>query len=581
MSRLEKLEERAKKNLSPTFSTEEPTFDWADEEVKKELRGYHKRKPSQRQSVSFVPPQKPLPSQSQRQSFKFEFETAGGLTPFKFGQQFTSPPKSGAPKNVREENGSLAVDKSLFTFTLPPSTEKERTHGGRLSRPPETERSQDPTATKTIQKNGVHSHSQSLGGMATSFAPKGPWIGQSTSTSSQSNQQIVDSKSTFTLISNQEPRQGFIRKSVPISKSQSYTYHLNQKADPPSLNQPMLSQSFPPSNLPTSGFSRPPTAEDTKPDDTQTTPHHRRTKSDKSLPTPTRSSHRSKFTSTYAEDSHRAFIRDLRSILGQKKARSDAEEREIEDQIRKLREEGKAVESSLAGEIAKLPDWLSRRVHEALFDTPDDVVVVENEFGKVTGRDIHRLQKGEWLNDELINYYLNLIKARSANPAKVVSSKFGKNVSSLASSKKKLPRAFAFNTFFYSLLAQRGYSGVRRWTKKAKVNLFEMDRVLIPINKGGFHWILCVVNVEYKRIEYYDSMGREGESAENRSVLTNVRNFMVEEAKNLGQNPQEVENWTFYVPVFLVEATNADCRKHRNRRMDGTAACSLVLLQNG
>ena len=67
-------------------------------------------------------------------------------------------------------------------------------------------------------------------------------------------------------------------------------------------------------------------------------------------------------TSTYAEDSHREFMRDLRQALGQKKTQKELEEREIDQQIKKLREEGKAVEATLAGELPKLPELLARKV---------------------------------------------------------------------------------------------------------------------------------------------------------------------------------------------------------------------------
>ena len=166
-----------------------------------------------------------------------------------------------------------------------------------------------------------------------------------------------------------------------------------------------------------------------------------------------------------------------------------------------------------------------------------------------------------------------MVKERSVNPAKVHNSKHSPQRTST-----RVPRVFAFNTFFYSLLSSRGYGGVRRWTKKAKVNLFELDRVVIPINKGGFHWILVIVNVREERIEYYDSMGREGESNENRPVLMNVRNFMVEEAKAQKHPPEQVETWSFYVPVspFL---TLWLMRKRQNRKMDGIVGSLLVLLR--
>jgi sentrin-specific protease 1 len=184
-----------------------------------------------------------------------------------------------------------------------------------------------------------------------------------------------------------------------------------------------------------------------------------------------------------------------------------------------------------------------------LYDTPDDVVVVENSFGTIYGRDIHRLQKGEWLNDEILNYYLSMVRERSINPGNVTS-QIKSHVQ--ARPAKPLPKIFAFNTFFYSMLSGRGYSGVRRWTKKANINLFDLDRVIVPINKGGFHWILSIVNITEKRVEYYDSMGREGESNENRVVLTRIRDFMIEEAKARNQSHEEVAKWTFYVPVLFL-----------------------------
>ena len=188
-------------------------------------------------------------------------------------------------------------------------------------------------------------------------------------------------------------------------------------------------------------------------------------------------------------------------------------------------------------------------MHEALFDTPDDAVVVENAFGRVSGRDIHRLRKGDWLNDEVINYYLLMIRERSMNPGTFINSKKPHSKGPT----KKLPRIHAFNTFFYALLSERGYQGVRRWTKKAKVNLFDLDKVVIPVNRGNQHWVLCVVNVSQKRIEYYDSMGNAGVSNQNRSVLETVKRFMIEEAKAYNRSPADVEQWTFYVPVLTFE----------------------------
>jgi hypothetical protein len=533
-SRLTALENRAKHPQSQVVGATSPlpTYKWGDEQVEQEFRKLSRR-PSQKQSISV-----PL-EQHFEESPKFDFKFSTPMpTTFRFGGQFTSPPRSGAPEYIRSaEKRASDVDKSKFTFNLPLAGQSPRTR----FIPKQSQFASETKESLNKSAFGDRIHGDKLG-----TETKGPQFAfqlppKSDRTLPLQSQPFekqahptddLNPKNSFTIIAEHGSRdKPLIRKTLP--KSQTFAYRLDTHLDKAPMEDTQLAQSFP--------QSYPPAAHDVLPTPSAS-PGHRRTKS---VATPTRSSRRARFTSTYAEDSHRGFIRELRSALGQQKAKRDQEEKAIEEQIKKLREEGKAVEKSLAGEIPRLPELLARKVHEALFDTPDDAVVVQNSFGKILGRDIHRLQKGEWLNDELINYYHMMLRERSYQPEKFIKKSHTKGP------KKALPKVHAFNSFFYTLLSTRGYSGVRRWTKKAKVNLFEVDRVLIPINKGGFHWILCVVNVTERRIEYYDSMGREGESSENRPVLQNVRSYMMEEAKAQNRSPDEVANWSFYVPVLL------------------------------
>ena len=75
-----------------------------------------------------------------------------------------------------------------------------------------------------------------------------------------------------------------------------------------------------------------------------------------------------------------------------------------------------------------------------------------------------------WLNDEVINFILELLKARSG-------------------SGEGLPNAHFFSTHFYTKLASDGYAAVRRWTgvpsKGTMVDLFSMDLVVVPIHLGN------------------------------------------------------------------------------------------------
>jgi hypothetical protein len=182
-----------------------------------------------------------------------------------------------------------------------------------------------------------------------------------------------------------------------------------------------------------------------------------------------------------------------------------------------------------------------------------------------------------------------MVQQRSHNPT-IATKKFLPTTTTRTPTKPLL-KIYSFNTFFYSLLSTRGHAGVRGWTAKANIDLFELDRVLVPVNMGNHHWTLAIVNTTEERIEYYDSTGREGESNENRPVLTNLRNFMVEEAKAQHRSPEEVAKWGFYVPVPILPPSLSYplsspsvvliWRKRQNRRMDGIVAFLLVLLPRG
>lgn len=87
-----------------------------------------------------------------------------------------------------------------------------------------------------------------------------------------------------------------------------------------------------------------------------------------------------------------------------------------------------------------------------------------------------------YLNDEVINNYMDLITLRSPDTI------------------------YAFNTFFYQALSDQGYEHVNRWTKK--IDIFSKKKLFIPIHvKKNFHWCLVCVEFQEKSIKYYDSLG--------------------------------------------------------------------------
>ena len=95
--------------------------------------------------------------------------------------------------------------------------------------------------------------------------------------------------------------------------------------------------------------------------------------------------------------------------------------------------------------------------------TADHTIVAEFERNQCTKGDLATLNGLQWLNDEVINYYLQLIRHRSDTSS-------------------NLPVVHCFNTFLYPKLKTKGHSAVKRWTKK--INLFDFQMIFFPIHLG-------------------------------------------------------------------------------------------------
>ncbi|KAK6471211.1 sentrin-specific protease 1 isoform X1 [Huso huso] len=141
-------------------------------------------------------------------------------------------------------------------------------------------------------------------------------------------------------------------------------------------------------------------------------------------------------------------------------------------------------------EFPPLTQAMEEEVRSALQGGHQDEVLSEGFRLTITRKDLQTLSHLNWLNDEVINFYMNLLAERSKRPG--------------------LPRVHAFNTFFYPKVRSAGFNAVRRWTKK--VDVFSMDILLVPVHLG-VHWCLAVVDLRKKSICYFDSMGGTNDEA--------------------------------------------------------------------
>lgn len=125
----------------------------------------------------------------------------------------------------------------------------------------------------------------------------------------------------------------------------------------------------------------------------------------------------------------------------------------------------------------------NEKAEDHILDYPPDVTSAHT----IRIDDYKRLAVDEFLNDVIIDFYLEYLRCEILTP-------------------EQKDKTHIFSTFFYKVLsdrpprgtigttmlssAQKRHARVRKWTKD--VNIFEKDFIIVPINKSS-HWFLAIV----------------------------------------------------------------------------------------
>ncbi|KAG8325040.1 SUMO1 sentrin specific peptidase 1 [Homalodisca vitripennis] len=182
--------------------------------------------------------------------------------------------------------------------------------------------------------------------------------------------------------------------------------------------------------------------------------------------------------------------------------------------------------------LVELTPEMNEKIKAALRPNPPSEVLVEGFGQRLTRNDIQTLNRLNWLNDEVINFYLNLIMERS---------KQDKNMA-----------VYAFNTFFYPKLISQGYNSLKRWTKK--VDIFDKEFLLVPIHLG-IHWCMATVDFRDRTIRYYNSM-----ESENNTCLYALLNYLNEESLDKKKKEYDISDWkTENVKDIPQQMNGSDC----------------------
>lgn len=93
-------------------------------------------------------------------------------------------------------------------------------------------------------------------------------------------------------------------------------------------------------------------------------------------------------------------------------------------------------------------------------------------------RDLERLEDGEYLNDNLIEFYLKYLKIQLEQ-----------------TSPETAKKVYFFNTFFFASLTRKGkrginYDAVQKWTRS--IDIFSYEYVVVPICESQ-HWYVAII----------------------------------------------------------------------------------------
>ena len=158
----------------------------------------------------------------------------------------------------------------------------------------------------------------------------------------------------------------------------------------------------------------------------------------------------------------------------------------------------------------------------------------------------HQSTHNQWLNDEVINFYLHMLNERfSSTPNKlhIFLTYFMEFLSPTRTS-------YEVTAFDYSRVSRQTH------TRNKNINLFQKEMILIPINYHNQHWTLAVIYPTKKEVVYLDSLSNSNHKAD--SYLHIIQRYLQEEASATHTvfSPSE---WLFHSPTVPRQINGYDC----------------------
>ncbi|KAM6989945.1 uncharacterized protein LKV04_009518 isoform 2-T2 [Tautogolabrus adspersus] len=161
------------------------------------------------------------------------------------------------------------------------------------------------------------------------------------------------------------------------------------------------------------------------------------------------------------------------------------------------------------------------KYRDTLVQTPVPSFRVVYKKHTLTLDDLSTLADQNWLNDQVMNMYGELIMESAHH------------------------KVHFLNSFFHRQLMTKGYDGVKRWTKQSLL--------LVPIHLE-VHWCLVTADLVKKKICLYDSQGNVLQK-----IGRNILKYLMTEAKEKNQTHFE-NGWAISFDEIVPQQTNEnDC----------------------
>ena len=157
---------------------------------------------------------------------------------------------------------------------------------------------------------------------------------------------------------------------------------------------------------------------------------------------------------------------------------------------------------------------------------PSTALVAEYCRIQIRRREIDSLKDYQWVTSDILDYMFCLIAART-----------------------EATHSLAFH--FIQFLSNGGHKAVEKHTRG--IDLFSFKKIIIPIHTPG-HWSCVGIDMEKKRIIYFDSKGWK-----NQACLEMLRNYLAEEHQVRKNCALNLSDWTLTHAEDIPKQINDDC----------------------